>query len=352
MNAPTEYLNPKEAARKLGVSVKALRIYEQHGLIEPVRTSAGWRAYGPEAMMRADEIVNLRSMGLGLAEITVALGNGSADLEILLAAHQCRLEAQMRQIAEKAELVRQHRSRLAGGAPDSSSDRPHPRKETMQPVVAFDLPWPWGGERFELYDIQPLNYVIGPLFSGKTRFAMRLAETKNDATFIGLDRLADGAANAKAQLAADNALKDRVERALAELAGLGAEQSDALLALLVVLKRDIKEVPVIDLIEQDINRTSQQALITFLRQRRRDEKPLFIITRSNAILDLDSVGIHESIILCPANHSPPTSVTAYPGAPGYEAVATCLATPEIRARTEGVVAVRRGASEGNSVPGP
>jgi hypothetical protein len=55
-------------------------------------------------------------------------------------------------------------------------------------------------------------------------------------------------------------------------------------------------------------------------------------------LDLTTVGGNEAIILCPANHSPPTLVQPYPGAPGCEAVATCLATPEVRSRTQGVVA--------------
>ena len=58
------------------------------------------------------------------------------------------------------------------------------------------------------------------------------------------------------------------------------------------------------------------------------------------MLDLAAVGRDEAIILCPANHSPPTRVAPYPGAPGYEAVATCLAPPEVRARTEGVIAMR------------
>jgi len=53
------------------------------------------------------------------------------------------------------------------------------------------------------------------------------------------------------------------------------------------------------------------------------------------------MGADEAIILCPANHSPPTRVAPYPGAPGFEAVATCLASPEVRARTEGVIAWRR-----------
>ena len=54
------------------------------------------------------------------------------------------------------------------------------------------------------------------------------------------------------------------------------------------------------------------------------------------------MGPNELIILCPANHSPPSFVAPYPGAPGYEAVATCLATPEVRARTDGVIAMRPG----------
>jgi hypothetical protein len=33
-------------------------------------------------------------------------------------------------------------------------------------------------------------------------------------------------------------------------------------------------------------------------------------------------------------------VAPYPGAAGYEAVATCLASPDVRARTEGVISWR------------
>ena len=58
------------------------------------------------------------------------------------------------------------------------------------------------------------------------------------------------------------------------------------------------------------------------------------------MLRLAAVGPDESILFCPANHSPPTRVAPYPGAPGFEAVATCLASPEVRARTEGVIAWR------------
>jgi DNA-binding transcriptional MerR regulator len=47
VNSSGQFLNPSEAANRLGVSAKALRVYEQRGLVAPVRTAAGWRAYGP-----------------------------------------------------------------------------------------------------------------------------------------------------------------------------------------------------------------------------------------------------------------------------------------------------------------
>ena len=38
MSASAEFLNPSEAAKRLGISAKALRLYEQRGLIAPVRS--------------------------------------------------------------------------------------------------------------------------------------------------------------------------------------------------------------------------------------------------------------------------------------------------------------------------
>ena len=69
--------------------------------------------------------------------------------------------------------------------------------------------------------------------------------------------------------------------------------------------------------------------------------PLFVMTRSSSILDLDALGPDEMVLFCPANHAPPFRVAPYPGTPGHEALASCLATPEVRARSEGVIAVRR-----------
>ena len=117
---------------------------------------------------------------------------------------------------------------------------------------------------------------------------------------------------------------------LAWLVEDGATVSEALVALLVGLESEGPAILVIDMLEQGLDKATQEALIAHLRRRGPDARPLFMLTRSCAILDLAAVSADEAIILCPANHSPPTRVAPYPGAPGYEAVATCLASPEVR----------------------
>lgn len=340
MSLSAQFLNPSAAARRLGVSVKALRLYEQRGLITPSRTAAGWRAYGPDEMARAAEIVTLRALGLSLAQIARVLGDDPQGLEPALAAHQAALKGRIRQLVGAVEKVRDLRTDLAQGKSPTAKELVRLLGPVAEFNVAFDLPWPWGGERFELNEVRPLNYIIGPLGSGKTRLAKCLAETLPDAVFLGLDRLAHGGAAARAQLDTDPALKSRVDRTLAWLVEDGAAASEALVALLAGLESEGTAIVVVDMVEQGLDHAAQEALIAHLRRRGPGARPLFLLTRSCAILDLAAVGAEEAIIFCPANHSPPISVAPYSGAPGYEAVATCLASPDVRARTEGVIAWR------------
>lgn len=336
MRPSVRFLSASQAAARLGVSIKALRLYEQSGLIAPDRTPAGWRVFGPAEMTRATEIVSLRALGLSLAQVARVLGGDPRDLEAGLAAHEARLRVQAQQIAGTLDKVRRLRSDIIGGhAPDAATLAAALDSGTG-PSVGFDLPWPWGGEPFELRDIRPLNYITGPLGSGKTRLAMRLAETLPDAGFIGLERLADRAITG-ARLGADAALQTRVEQVLTWLGEDGAEKSHALIALVVAMESAKPDILVIDMVEQDLDRATQEALIAHLRLRCSTKRALFLLTRSSSILDLDAVGSGETIILCPANHSSPIFVTSYPGGAGYEATSTCLATPEVRARTAGVI---------------
>lgn len=340
MNPSRQFLGASEAASRLGVSAKALRLYEQRGLIVPTRSAAGWRAYGPDQMSRASEIVALRALGFSLAQVARVLEGDSRGLEPALAAHQSVLEDRLRQLVGTIETIGSLRGGLARGKAPTVGELARLTAPDAKRTVAFDLPWPWGGERFELSLIRPLNYIIGPLGSGKTRLARRLAEILPNAVFLGLDRSLDGGAVARARMDADPTLKSRVDRTLAWLVEDGATVSDALIALVAGLELDGPAIVVVDMIEQGLDQPTQEATIAHLRRCRPSGRPIFMLTRSSAILDLTAVGADEAIILCPANHSPPTYVAPYPGTPGYEAVATCLASPEVRARTEGVVAWR------------
>lgn len=87
--AKTEpYLRSAEVARRLGVSGKALRLYEAHGLVRAERTAAGWRVYGPDQISRLHQVIALKSFGFSLSRIAELLGGGLPDLATFLELHE------------------------------------------------------------------------------------------------------------------------------------------------------------------------------------------------------------------------------------------------------------------------
>ncbi len=328
MERDREFLSPSEAARRLGVSAKALRVYEERGLIKPARTDAGWRAYGPEAREWAAQIVALRKLGLSLAQTGLALEGDTSVLADVLCQHRKRLEREAETLSGRLQRVAELQAQIASGAAPDVAAVAGLAQDHTGARLRFELPWPWGGERFAFNPSPAITFITGPLGSGKTQLAMALAENMEGGRFLGLERSLDAVEG------------PCIEAALDWLAGEGAEPSEALRALLATLEDDRASVLVVDLVEYGLDEESQTALMAYLRRKAPRERPLFLMTRSAAILDLDALGPDEAIIYCPANHSPPMIVAPYAGSPGYEAVATCLAPPEVRARTEGVIAMR------------
>jgi DNA-binding transcriptional MerR regulator len=324
-------LNAAQAARVLNVSTKALRVYERQGLLKPRRNAADWRFYGAAEMERGQKIVALRGLGMSLARIKAVLAGSADAFDALLAAHQAELDRQMTDIAAKLAALQALRQRRANGAISAADAAAEFLLDDSRPSVSLALPWPWAGEMFAIDRLGPVTFLTGPLGSGKTRLAEALAKAISGARFVGLDRSAG-------VVSGDPAVQQAVLPMLTWLREDGAVESDALLALLGAMACEPATVLVIDLIEDGLDEATQDALGAWLR--RHDGRPLIVMTRSSAILDLDDAGRRMPVIHCPANHSLPAVVIPVPGAVGFEAVASCLAAPEVRMRTAGVRVVR------------
>jgi DNA-binding transcriptional MerR regulator len=115
---------------RLGVTVRALRIYERHRLIKPLRTSAGWRAYGPDQMARLHQVLALKGLGLPLARIADLLDGRLKDLDAVLKLQEDALRGRRRQVEHALDLVAIARRRLAAGEILSLDDITQLTRET------------------------------------------------------------------------------------------------------------------------------------------------------------------------------------------------------------------------------
>jgi DNA-binding transcriptional MerR regulator len=123
------HLSPAETARLFGISVKALRLYEQRGLLMPLRSESGWRVYGPDRIGRLHQILALKHLGLSLARIGEIL-NGPDRLETVLALQEQVLARESERLSRALKLVRAARSKLASGNALSIDDLANLNKET------------------------------------------------------------------------------------------------------------------------------------------------------------------------------------------------------------------------------
>ncbi len=110
----TDLLTIGEIARRTGLSVSAIRFYEERGLIEPVRTGGNQRRFPRSDIRRLSFILIAQRLGLSLGEIETELGRlphgrtpTTRDWEAISGAIRARLDQRI------AELVRT-RDRLDG----------------------------------------------------------------------------------------------------------------------------------------------------------------------------------------------------------------------------------------------
>ena len=135
MNGHPRFFSPAETARRLKVSTKALRLYEALGLVHPLRTSTGWRTYGPDQMARLHQVLALKSLGVPLKRVGELLGDRLADLDAVLqlqeAAFRYRIAGDTRRLALLAAV----RRRLASGETLSVDDLIHLTRETAMGII-------------------------------------------------------------------------------------------------------------------------------------------------------------------------------------------------------------------------
>lgn len=99
----SRYLRIGDLARRSGVSAKALRLYEQRGLLQPAaHSAAGYRLYDAGSLAALSRIVVLRRAGFSLAEIGQLLTRDATAAAQLLAVRIATLE---RECAERTQAL-------------------------------------------------------------------------------------------------------------------------------------------------------------------------------------------------------------------------------------------------------
>ncbi len=95
-------------AHVTGLSVKAIKFYEERGLVHPIRSGNQYRMYGMEDIRRLSEIKRLRQIGLSLEQIQSGL-----PVEMLL---ETRLDEVQSEIEQLHRIEKQIRLMQSGGS--------------------------------------------------------------------------------------------------------------------------------------------------------------------------------------------------------------------------------------------
>lgn len=106
----------KKLAELAGVSVRTLHHYDQVGLLMPSdRTGAGYRLYGEQELLRLQQILLYKEMGLSLELIGSILDDPAFDMVEALCRHRAMLEERSNQLKLLLETIDKTIQKLTGG---------------------------------------------------------------------------------------------------------------------------------------------------------------------------------------------------------------------------------------------
>ncbi len=108
-----------QVVRMTGLTSRTLRHYDRLNLVVPMaKTTGGMRVYGRPELLRLQEVLLLRELGLSLSTIRSVV-DGRTDRAQALREHQARLLIERDRLARLAETVQRTIEDLEGGRPMS-----------------------------------------------------------------------------------------------------------------------------------------------------------------------------------------------------------------------------------------
>lgn len=209
-----------EVARMSGVTARTLRHYDEIGLLPPARIgTSGHRYYDERELLRLQQILVLRALGLGLTEIGRVLAAQIDELAALrghhrrLLAERDRLDALAGTVSRTITELEQSRK---DGSPMTGINRPENLFEGIQPAQYEE----------SLHAFPELAAEIERRTSAMSEAEIEAGHRKRTAQMIRLAELL--AAGIPADAAPVQAEIDAQYRALAELRPASAEEYRAI----------------------------------------------------------------------------------------------------------------------------
>ncbi|MES0809345.1 MerR family transcriptional regulator [Roseibium sp. SCPC15] len=134
-------LTAAECASRIGISARALRVYEAQGLLKPVRTEKNWLLYGVDDIARLNEIMFLKQLGLSLSEIAKLTCDRTVDISNLLELQEVLQNNRLEQAERSLRLISGLRAKCSSGDNLSMDDLLALAKEVQMSEAADELAW-------------------------------------------------------------------------------------------------------------------------------------------------------------------------------------------------------------------
>jgi DNA-binding transcriptional MerR regulator len=132
------WLTAAQCAKRVGLTVRALRLYEQTGLIHPRRTDTNWRLYGAREIARLNEILTLKRLGLSLQHIARLLAGQATDLDRMLHLQNVALRERLGRTQHSLAIVAALSAKTAAGVSISIEELLQLAKDTMMADTSLD----------------------------------------------------------------------------------------------------------------------------------------------------------------------------------------------------------------------